>query len=72
MYHQGLPQVLCNLDIGILVLRNPTTTYWTPNCQSGEKFTLKVCADNACGWGASEIKESNESNNILTHEVTCQ
>ena len=47
-------------------------TYWIPNCQSGEKLTLKVCADNACGWGASEINESNESNNVLTHEVTCR
>ncbi len=46
--------------------------YWTVNCQPGEKLTLKVCADNACGWGASEIDESDENNNILTHEVTCQ
>jgi hypothetical protein len=52
--------------------QNPTTDYWTPICQPGEKFTLKVCADNACGWGSSEIDEADENNNILTHEVTCQ
>lgn len=52
--------------------QNPTTDYWNPICQSGEKLTLKICADNACGWGGSEIDEADENNNILTHEVTCQ
>lgn len=46
--------------------------WWIPICSKGDKFTLKACADNACGWGSSEIEESNENNNILTHEVTCE
>lgn len=46
--------------------------WWIPICSKGDKFTLKACADNACGWGSSEIEESNENNNILIHEVTCE
>jgi hypothetical protein len=45
--------------------------WWIPNCKVGDKFTLSICADNACGAGMSLIDESNENNNILTHEVTC-
>ncbi|MCM2339282.1 MAG: PKD domain-containing protein [Burkholderiales bacterium] len=59
---------------GYQVFSSPPTDndWWIPICSKGDKFTLKVCADNACGWGSSEIEESNENNNILIHEVTCE
>jgi hypothetical protein len=59
---------------GYQVFSSPPTDndWWIPICSKGDKFTLKVCADNACGWGSSEIEESNENNNILSHQVTCE
>ena len=44
--------------------------WWIPNCQTGDKYTLTMCADN-CTYGGSEIRESNEENNRLDYKVTC-
>lgn len=67
------PNALLNPNTGTQTYTFGTNTNnWKPECVKGQKLTLYVAADNAMCWGSSEIQESNENNNVLTHEITCE